>query len=90
MNASSKSMPLAEFAVRSLEVLVKSSNPALFHEPHHEEQCLQIVHCLCQVLDQKQMKKVKYAKPTMQHIQTFVGGADQLKQLCLKAYNYTK
>ena len=41
-------------------------------------------------MDQKQMKKVKYAKPAMQHIQKMVGGADQLKQLCLKSYNFTK
>ena len=33
------------------------------------------------------MKKVKYIKPAMQHIQTVVGGAEQLKEMAIKAYN---
>ena len=36
-NSSSKSLVLAEFAVRSLEALVKTANPAFFHEQQHEE-----------------------------------------------------
>jgi len=36
-NAASKSMVLAEFALRSLEVLVKAAPVAMFHEPCHEE-----------------------------------------------------
>ena len=36
-SVSSKNVVLAEHAVKSLEVLVKAANPALFHEPHHEE-----------------------------------------------------
>ena len=36
------------------------------------------------------MKKVKYAKPAMQHIQTVVGGADQLKAMVVKSYNFAK
>ena len=36
-NGMSKSIVLAEFAVRSLEVLVKAAHPSLFHEAHHEE-----------------------------------------------------
>ena len=30
--SSSKSIPLAEFSIRSLEVLVKNASPALYHE----------------------------------------------------------
>ena len=33
------------------------------------------------------MKKVKYIKPAMQHIQTVMGGAEQLKEMAIKAYN---
>ena len=36
-NSSSKSLVLAEFAVRSLEALVKTASPAFFHEQQHEE-----------------------------------------------------
>lgn len=64
-NSSSKSLSLAEFAVRSLELLVKGVPPAFFHEQHQEEQCLSIVHCLFEVMDQRQMKKTKYAKPSL-------------------------
>ena len=52
--------------------------------------CLQIIHVLCEVLDKKQMKLVKYAKPAMQHIQTLVGGGENLKTIAVKAYNYTR
>ena len=34
---STKSMVQAEFACRSLEVLVKTANPAIFHEQPHED-----------------------------------------------------
>lgn len=87
-NSASKSLVLAEFAVRALEILVKAVHPAFFHEQHQEEQCLLIVHCLCEVMQQGQMKKVKYAKPALQHIETVVGGADILKQMLIKAYNF--
>ena len=33
---------------------------------------------------------MKYAKPALQHIQTIVGGADQLKELATRAYNFKK
>lgn len=66
--SASKTMAHAEFALRSLEVLCKTAPTELYHEQHYEEQCLQIVHCLCEVLEQKQAKKVKYAKPALQHI----------------------
>jgi len=36
------------------------------------------------------MKKVKYAKPAMQHIMTLVGGPDNLKNISVKAYSYTR
>jgi len=39
------------------------------------------------MLEQRQMKKTKYAKPAMQHVQTMFGGADGLKQVALRAYN---
>lgn len=75
-NSSSKTIVLAELGVRSLEILVKAAMPQLLLEPHNEEHCLQIVHCLAEVMAQKQMKKVKYAKPALQHIQKVVGGED--------------
>lgn len=87
-NSNSKNIALAELGVRCLEILIKAATPWLLLEPHHEDQCLAIVHCLTEVMNQKQMKKVKFAKPAMQHIQKVVGGADQLKALCLKAYNF--
>ena len=37
LNAASKNVTLAEFACQSLEKLVKSSGPELFHEPRHED-----------------------------------------------------
>lgn len=49
----SKSIPQAEFACRSLEILVKTAPPQLYFEPQFEDQCLQIVHCLCEILEQK-------------------------------------
>jgi len=49
----SKSIPNAEFACRSLDILVKTAPPELYHEQHYEDQCLQIVHCLCEILEQK-------------------------------------
>lgn len=64
-NSNSKNMQLAELGVRSLEILIKAATPWLLLEPHHEEHCLTIVHCLTEVMAQKQMKKVKYAKPAM-------------------------
>ena len=39
-NTSAKSLVLAEFACRALEVLVKAAPPAIFHEQHHEELCM--------------------------------------------------
>ena len=39
-NAAAKSLVLAEFACRALEVLVKGAPPALFHEPQHEDSCM--------------------------------------------------
>ena len=36
-NSSSKSLVLAEFAVRSLEALVKTASPAFYHEQQFEE-----------------------------------------------------
>ena len=50
-NCSSKSIPIAEFACRSLELFCKTCPPELFIEPQHEELCLQVVHCLFEVLD---------------------------------------
>ena len=52
-NSSHKVITLSEFACRALEMLVKRAPPELFHEGHYEEQCLQIVHSLCEVLEQR-------------------------------------
>ncbi len=89
-NVTSKTLALAELACKCLEIFAKAAPTAMYHEQQHEDQCLSIIHCLCEVLDQKQMKKVKFAKPALQHIQTSVGGADPLKVLALKAYNASK
>ena len=68
-------MNLAELAVRSLEVLVKSAPPFMMMEPQYEDVNLLLVATLCEVVEQKQMKKLKYAKPALKHFETLAGGA---------------
>lgn len=36
------------------------------------------------------MKKLKYAKPALKHIETVVGGEDQLSALAIKSFNFQK
>jgi hypothetical protein len=57
----------------------------LYTDEGKDDLCLDIVQALCEIMERKQPRMVKYAKPALKHAEKTMG-KDRLKDTAVKAF----